>query len=118
MLRSADVSIELAAVAVFKEIMVSDMNDVEEFVEGEVNELLDKKLDMTVDNALVLLLEKKLPVLVGTTEVSIMLVDPFEDMDEVLVRKTDVEFILVKRDEDTVASDATIELVAVGLKEV
>jgi hypothetical protein len=84
----------------------------------EVNELVGKKLETPVDNALMLLVEKELPVLVGTTEVSVKFADPFEDTDEVLVRKADVEFIFVRRDGDTVVSDMTVELAAVGIKDV
>ena len=118
MLGGAEVSVELAAVAVFEEIMVLDVKDVEEFVGREVNELVGKKLETLVDNALVLIIEKELPVLVGTTKVSVMFADPFEDMDEVLIRKTDVEFVWVRRDGDTVVSDVTIELAAVSIKDV
>src|SRR5277367_1935557 len=111
-----EVSIELAAVAVSeREVMVLDVMDVEELVGREVNELVGKKLETPVDNALMLLVEKEIPVLVGTTEVSVKFTDPFEDTDEVLVRKADVEFIFVRRD---VVSDVTVELAAVGIKDV
>lgn len=99
-LGGAEVSVELAAV--------------EEFVGREVNELVGRKIEMPVDNALVLLVEKELPVLVRTTEVSVISADPFE----VLVSKADVEFIFVRRDGDTVVSDVTTELAAVDAKDV
>ena len=118
-LEGAEVSIELAAVAVFeREVMVIDVMDVEELVGREVNELVEKKLETPVDNALMLLVAKELPVLVGTTEVPVKFADPFEDVDEVLVRKADVEFIFVRRDGDTVVSGVTVELAAVSIKDV
>jgi hypothetical protein len=117
-LRGAEGSVELAAVAVLGEVIVFDMNDVEEFVGREISELVGKKLETLVDNALVLLAEKELPVFVGAIEVSVVFVDPFEDIDEVLVSKADVEFIFVRRDGDTVVSDMTTELAAVSVKDV
>jgi hypothetical protein len=113
-LGGAEVSVELAAVEDFGEVMVFDINNVEEFVGREVNELVGRKIEMPVDNALVLLVEKELPVLVRTTEVSVISADPFE----VLVSKADVEFIFVRRDGDTVVSDVTTELAAVDAKDV
>jgi hypothetical protein len=117
-LRGAEGSVELAAVAVCGEVIVFDMNNVEEFVGREVSELVGKKLETLVDNALVLLAEKEPSVFVGATEVSVVFADPFEDIDEVLVSKADVEFIFVRRDGDTVVSDMTTELAAVGVKDV
>ena len=118
-LEGAEASIEPAAVAAFgREVMILDVKDVEELVGREVNELMGKKLKTPVDNALMLLVEKELPVLVGTTEVPVKFADLFEDTDEVLVRKADVEFIFVRRDGDTVVSDVIIELTAVGIKDV
>jgi hypothetical protein len=113
-LGGAEVSVDLAAVEDFGEIMVFDMNNVEEFVGREVSELVGRKIEMPVDNALVLLVEKELPVLIRTTEVSVISADPFE----VLVSKADVEFIFVRRDGDTVVSDVTTELAAVDAKDV
>jgi hypothetical protein len=100
-----DDMVALAAIAVFeREVMMLDVNDVDELVGREVNELVGKKLEALVDNALVSLVEKELPVLVGTTEVS--------------VKFADVEFIFVRREGDTVVSNVAIELAAVGIKDV
>jgi hypothetical protein len=118
-LGGAEASIELAAVAVFERVvMVLDVMDVEELVGRGVSELVSKRLETPVDNALMLIVEKELPVVVGTTEVSVKFADPFEDTDEVFVRKADVEFIFVRRDGDTVFSGVTIELAAVVTKDV